>query len=269
VFGVGVLGDQVEQGGGSGIVAIGVGVPNFLESLPAKGSGADLDGLFLEHEIIEISFLEFDHSALGLKCGFLLDEGVLAPLLGTKVFHCGCSERVLKRLFGFLGRQLGVEVLVLKGDLRLVLGGKECELLSHGLELVLDLDFLLLDDFELCLHVKLHFVKLVVVVSLEFGALLGDVLLFDVVLFVDLSLELIDLVFDDHGLHLGFLSLGLTEVGLQVLEEGAGRDLDVSDLDGLEPHAPALHDLEHLLSDGVTDDFPVAEHLIDGGVSDA
>ena len=84
-----------------------------------------------------------------------------------------------------------------------------------------------------------------------------------------LALDLIDLFFDLHLVERGLLSHGLSVVGLQVLEQRLRADGHIGDLDGLQPDAPALDHVKHLLVNGISQQLAVRDHLFDGRVGDA
>lgn len=79
---------------------------------------------------------------------------------------------------------------------------------------------------------------------------------------VDLLGE-IDLL--DHGVAV----LVLAELALQVLEEASREDLDVSDLHGLEPDAPADRDGLEILDNLVLELLAVLDDIVNRRVRDA
>jgi hypothetical protein len=86
---------------------------------------------------------------------------------------------------------------------------------------------------------------------------------------VSFGFDHVSLALNLHDEELGDLLHLLSEVGLQILEERARADLDICDLNSLEPDAPALDQLEHFLADCLAHSSSVAQHLLDSRVGNA
>jgi len=82
---------------------------------------------------------------------------------------------------------------------------------------------------------------------------------FDIVLVHNLS----NLALDVHLEEFRIFTDRLAIISLQVLEEALGADLDIGNLDCLEPDSPTLDHLEHFLPDSVSQQLSVREHLVD------
>jgi hypothetical protein len=65
-----------------------------------------------------------------------------------------------------------------------------------------------------------------------------------------------------HAVNFSIFLHALTVVGLQVFEQTGRTDFDVSNLDGLEPNAPAFYDFKHLFPDLGSKCLSVSQHFV-------
>jgi len=66
-----------------------------------------------------------------------------------------------------------------------------------------------------------------------------------------------------HCVDFSFFFLMLAEVGLKVLKQIVGADLNVGDLDGLQVDTPAFDDLLHIVHDDIAQIIPILQHVND------
>lgn len=80
---------------------------------------------------------------------------------------------------------------------------------------------------------------------------------------VDIALLLRNLMVDFHLVRGGAKILILAELALQVAEHSLRKDLDVSDLDGLEPDAPALGQRLQRFHNQFPDGVTILDNFVD------